>query len=108
MAVVKTKLGQMPCPCCGHLLMVRENAAGTKTASCDGCDISMFAKAGTEAARRWAAAIVPLAGTVPKEPAQTPASTPPAAVTAAPPAPVPAPVPKSKAGPFDFLHKGVA
>lgn len=96
MAVVKTKLGMMPCPCCGHPVMVRENDRHTLTIACDGCDISAFAKAGTEAQARWRAV---LPGTVPKEV--------PPAVPAAPKAPPLGPVPKAKpAGVFDFLTQG--
>jgi hypothetical protein len=99
MAAVKEKLGQMPCLCCGHPVMVRKTPTGTLTAVCDGCDISMFAKPGTDVFRKFLASITPHAGTVPKEVSQEPAPTP-------APAPV-APVPKAKpAGPFDFLNMG--
>lgn len=97
MAVVKTKLGTMPCPCCGHGVMVRMNDAGTLTTACDGCDVSMFAKKGTEAERMWRAKLG--AGTVPKEQSQEPAEKVPELAPAAPP----------KAQPFDplgFLKAG--
>ncbi|WP_373986985.1 hypothetical protein [Duganella sp. BuS-21] len=99
MAVVKKKLGAIPCPCCGHPVMVRENDAGTLTISCDGCDISAFAKKGTDAAAKWRKA---LPVTVPKEEFQKPAEEAPAATPPAQIAP-----PKAKAaGVFDFLGKG--
>jgi hypothetical protein len=100
MAAVKTKLGRIPCDCCGHLLVLKENEAKTLTIQCDECDVSAFAKPGTLAARKWRAAL-PVAA-VPVVPvAQAPKSVPKAAL----PAPVeeaPAPVPK-KAAPFDPL-----
>lgn len=104
MAVVKKRLGFMPCPCCGHSVAVRENEAGTLTIACDGCDISAFAKKGTEAANKWRAA---LPAPVPKEDSQEPASAPPEPVPA--PAKAPAPVPPAAkpkaAGPFAFLSQ---
>ena len=103
MAAVKEKLGQMPCLCCGHPVMVRKTATGTLTGVCDGCDISVFAKVGTDAYRHFMANIKVLPGTVPKEDSQDDAPGGPAA----PPAPAPVPVPKAaKAGPFDFLTAG--
>lgn len=103
MAAVKEKLGQMPCLCCGHPVMVRKTPTGTLTAVCDGCDISMFAKPGTDAHRTFVGAVKALPGTVPKEVSQEPAKIAlPAPIPAAPP-----PVPKAKpAGVFDFLTQG--
>lgn len=110
MAVVKKRLGFMPCPCCGHSVAVRENDAGTLTIACDGCDISAFAKKGTEAAKKWRDA---LPAPDPKENSQEPASKPPEPAPARVPAPIKAPEPvppvaKTKApGPFGFLsNKG--
>jgi hypothetical protein len=103
MAAVKEKLGQMPCLCCGHPVMVRKTASGTLTGVCDGCDISVFAKVGTDAYRAFVAAIKALPGTVPKEQSQEPEP----AAPAAPPTPVPAVVIKPRpAGVFDFLNQG--
>jgi hypothetical protein len=106
MAVVKKRLGFMPCPCCGHSVAVRENEAGTLTIACDGCDISAFAKKGTEAANKWRAA---LPAPVPKEEFQQTASEPPELAPAAvkTPAKVPPVVKPKAAGPFAFLsNKG--
>ncbi|MTV36273.1 hypothetical protein [Duganella radicis] len=107
MAAVKTKLGRIPCDCCGHLTVLKQNEAGTLTMGCDECDVSSFAKKGTAAAGRWLAKLPPAetppapaeqpSGTVPKAPAQQPAGDPPAK-------------PK-KAAPFDplgYFAKGVA
>lgn len=103
MAAVKEKLGQMPCLCCGHPVMVRKTPTGTLTGVCDGCDISMFAKPYTDAFRKFMETIKPLAGTVPKEVSQEPAPSAPEPAKA----PDVAPVPKAKkAGPFDFLNAG--
>jgi uncharacterized Zn finger protein (UPF0148 family) len=63
MAAVKNKLGRIPCDCCGHPAMLKENEAGTLTIACDECDVSSFAKKGTTAAASWRAKL-------PKEPAQ--------------------------------------
>ena len=103
MAAVKEKLGQMPCLCCGHPVMVRKTPTGTLTGVCDGCDLSVFAKPGTDAHRAFVAAVKALPGSVPKEVSQEPAPTP-----APAPAPTPVvPVPKAKpAGVFDFLTQG--
>lgn len=95
MAAVKKRLGFMPCPCCGHSVAVRETEAGTLTLACDGCDLSAYAKPGTDAANKWRAAIP---GELPKAASQEPAS--------APPAPVAVPPKKVAAGPFDFLTAG--
>jgi hypothetical protein len=103
MAAVKAKVGTMPCPCCGHPLMVKANDAGTMTLACDGCDLSAYAKKGTLAQTIWAAAVG--AGTVPKEDSQEPVKPAPVVL------PAPAPAPVTKAKPFDplaFLSKGVA
>jgi hypothetical protein len=101
MAAVKAKVGTMSCPCCGHLLMVKQNEAGTMTLACDGCDFSGYAKVGTVAQTIFRSKIAP--GTGPKEDVQQPAAPAPVAL----PAPAPVPVPKAKpAGVFDFLTQG--
>ena len=106
MAVVKTKLGAIPCPCCGHPVMVRENAAKTLTIACDGCDISAYAKVGTDAQARWRAT---LSATVPKEESQGKTATAVMEVPAAAEGVVTAVAPKAKAaGPFDFLSAGAS
>ncbi|MEH6434235.1 hypothetical protein [Massilia sp. DD77] len=103
MAAVKTKLGRIPCDCCGHPVVLKENEAGTLTVSCDECDVSAFAKKGTAAATKWRAKLPAQAPeSVPKAPAPAPAA----------PAPVEQPkAPKKPATPFDplgFLNKGKA
>lgn len=107
MAAVKTKLGRIPCDCCGHSTVLKQNEAGTLTMGCDECDVSSFAKKGTAAARRWLSKLPPAemppapveqqSGTLPKAPGQKPAEDPPA--------------PPKKAAPFDplaFFAKGNA
>jgi hypothetical protein len=104
MAAVKTKLGRIPCFCCGHPMLVKENDHKTLTFACDECDISSFAKKGTGAAgivlKKLPAAVPPV-----------PEPEPPSRLPKAGPSPVPKapesppPVPPKKAGPFDFLGK---
>lgn len=99
MAAVKTKLGRIPCDCCGNSVVLKENEAGTLTVACDECDVSAFAKKGTAAANRWR-------GMLPKAPAdKAPESLPkaPAAPAPAPAPEPPQPAPKPKAEPFDPL-----
>jgi uncharacterized Zn finger protein (UPF0148 family) len=81
MAAVKNKLGRIPCDCCGHSAMLKENEAGTLTIACDECDVSSFAKKGTAAAAKWRAKL-------PKDAAQAaPAEPKPAAPVTVPKAP---------------------
>jgi hypothetical protein len=98
MAALKNKLGRIPCDCCGHPAMLKENAAGTLTVACDECDVSSFAKKGTGAADRWRAKL-------PKAPAQ--AAPAPAAPTSVPKAPAqeaaPPTPPKPKASVWETL-----
>jgi len=96
--VTKKKIGNIPCHGGGSAVMVRETPAGTWEYKCDGCDMSPYAKKGTDAMEEWRSRLKP--GSAPKEESQkTPEA--PAAV----PSPAPAaPPPKAKpAGPFDFL-----
>ena len=95
MAAVKVKLGRIPCDCCGHLVLLKQNEAGTLTMQCDECDVSAFAKKGTAAAMRWRAKL-------PKEQVQEHDQAPAAPPTAQAPESVPK-APPSKAAPFDFL-----
>jgi hypothetical protein len=98
MAAVKIKLGRIPCFCCGHPVLVKENEQKTLTWACDECDVSSFAKKGTRAA-----------GIVLKLLPAPPAPAPDPKPAAAPPGSVPKaseptpPAPPAKAGPFDFL-----
>lgn len=104
MAAVKTKLGRIPCDCCGHPSMLKENEAGTLTIACDECDVSAFAKKGTSAAAKWraklsAAPAAQASESVPKAPAPAPAAP---AAGAQPKAPKP---PASPFDPLGFLNK---
>lgn len=101
MAAVKTKLGRIPCDCCGHPVLLKENEAGTLTMSCDECDVSAFAKRGTAAASRWRSKL-PKADV--QEHAPAPVKPPVAHAPESVPKVVPPPV--KKAGPFDYLVKG--
>lgn len=98
MAAVKTKLGRIPCDCCGHPVLLKENEAGTLTMQCDECDVSAFAKRGTSAAMRWR-------GMLPKAAPQADDVQPKTAPVAQAPGSVPkaSPPPAKKAGPFDYL-----
>lgn len=99
MAAVKTKLGRIPCFCCGHPVLVKLNEQGTLTMSCDECDVSAFAKKGTAAAAKWRAL---LPGQVPESLPKAPATQ----TTIPQPAQAPGSVPKAptpKAAPFDPL-----
>lgn len=87
MAVMKTKIGHIPCLCCGEKIPVRVNERGALDVSCADCGFSAWAKAGTEAAEKIKAKMKP-AGTTPPAPAPAPAQKKPA------PAPEPAPTPK--------------
>jgi len=51
-ARTKTKTGKKPCPVCGETVYVHTNGAGTVSLKCHECDVSLFAKAGTGAARK--------------------------------------------------------
>lgn len=53
MAALKTNLGKIPCPECGDLTALKENEAGTLTIACQECDLSAFAKKGSECAKVW-------------------------------------------------------
>lgn len=98
MAVPKTKLGRIPCFCCGHPVVVKENEHKTLTWACDECDVSSFAKRGTQAASK-------VLSLLPKAPAPAPDAKPTAAPPgSAPKAPEPnPPAPRKKAEPFDIL-----
>lgn len=113
MAAVKTKLGRIACPCCGHPVVLKQNEAGTLTIGCDECDVCMFAKRGTQAAAAWVAKLPKATAPEPAPVAPAPVPAPvaskvpkaPAAPARAPAAPAPAPV-KPKVSPFDFLTGG--
>ncbi len=75
MAEVKAKVGKIKCLVCAEPGWLRANGAGTVSFACTECDLSLFAKRGTDACARLSAQ----AG---------------AKVSAPAPAPGPAPLPK--------------
>jgi hypothetical protein len=109
MAAVKTKLGRIPCDCCGHSVWVKENEGGTLTIACDECDVNMIAKKGTAAQKRWRAKLPKLndESSVKSLPGAAPGKVPsqPPAVPKKPPAAPPdaLPVPNKPANPLDFF-----
>lgn len=98
MAAIKEKLGRIPCEGCGHPMVLKRNEAMTLTCACDECDVSSFAKKGTDGAKRWLSKL-------PK--VETPSeNVPKAAVPAVPKQPAPAPVPKKPANAFEQFMSG--
>jgi hypothetical protein len=84
-------------------MLVKENEQKTLTWSCDECDVSSFAKKGTQAAGIVLKLLPP-----PAAPAPTPksADAPPGSVPKAlEPNEPPPPAKPAKASPFDFLGK---
>lgn len=63
---VRESLGAIPCLCCGQSVPVKKSAGGSLSVSCPWCDLSAYAKEGTQAHRRIVAAL-------PKAPAADPA-----------------------------------
>lgn len=77
MAAPRESLGAIPCMCCSHDIPVKKSAGGAISVSCPWCDLSAYAKEGTEAHRRITAKLPkpePVAA-----PAAKPAAPPPAA-----------------------------
>lgn len=77
MANVRESLGAIPCLCCGQSVPVKKSPGGSLSVSCPWCDLSAYAKEGTEAHRRIMAnlpppAVEPVAAEAPR-PAQKPA-----------------------------------
>lgn len=97
MAAPRESLGKVPCLCCGEGVPVKKSAGGALSVSCPWCDLSAYAKQGTEAYRR-------IFGRLPA-PAPEPTPEPKKAEPAPQPAPAPAPkpAPKKTASPFPFL-----
>lgn len=85
MAEVKEKLGRIPCDGCGHPTHLKRNQHQTLTMGCDECDLTAFAKRGTQCAARWLAKLPR-----PAQAAQEPAKPAQAAPQAAKPAQEPA------------------
>lgn len=98
MAVPRESLGKIPCLCCGEAVPVKKSTGGALSVSCPWCDLSAYAKQGTDAYRR-------IAGRLPA-PAADPAPEPKKAEQAQQSMPTPAPVPppkKKSASPFPFM-----
>ena len=81
--VTRESLGAVPCLCCGQAVPVKKSAGGSISVSCPWCDLSAYAKDGTQAHRKIVARL-------PKIEELAPAPTPKAA-------PMPPPVPKPAA-----------
>lgn len=88
-AGVKEKLGRRPCPLCSHPLLIRRTEQGTITATCEECDLSIFAKKGTQAARQLTEGLPGAAA--PRSAAPPPPAAAGKAAGKAPAAPAPAP-----------------
>lgn len=52
MANPRESLGAVPCLCCAQSVPVKRSTGGAVSVSCPWCDLSAYAKAGTEAFRR--------------------------------------------------------
>lgn len=72
MAELKTKLGRVPCPCCSTPVVLRSNAAGTLSFTCDECDLSAFAKKGAAAQKLLTAKLPAAPKPADKPPARKP------------------------------------
>lgn len=85
-AAPKENLGKIPCPCCGDPVALKKSATGKLSYQCQDadCESTGFADQHSGAARKWLAALSPVAKPAAKpEPIKT---TP---APAKPPAPVP-------------------
>ncbi len=83
MAVTRESLGAMPCLCCGQSIPVKKSPGGAISACCSWCDLSAYAKEGTEAYRRIMRKL-PQPDTEPARPAAAPIPSPPPAAKPAP------------------------
>lgn len=54
---VRESVGAIPCLCCGQSVPVKRSASGALSVSCPWCDLSAYAKDGTQAHRRILAAL---------------------------------------------------
>ena len=81
----KTKIGHMPCLCCGEKIPVKAAENGTLNISCPECDFTGYLRAGTDAHRKVSSRITRVAE--PPEPAKPAAKAPAAQVPTAAPAP---------------------
>lgn len=83
MAAPRESLGAIPCLCCGQAIPVKRSTGGAISVCCSWCDLTAYAKEGSEAYRR-------IMRHFPK-PDPAPAAPPAAAPTPPPPAAKPAP-----------------
>jgi len=82
----RQSIGAVPCLCCSQSVPVQRSTGGAVSVSCPWCDLSAYAKEGTEAFRRIMAKLPkPAAPETPNEPT-------------APTAPVAKPKPKNLFG----------
>jgi len=86
MAAPRESMGAMPCLCCGQSIPVKKSAGGAISACCSWCDLSAYAKEGTEAFRRIMRKLpTPEAPTSPRPaPSAAPVASPPPAAKPAP------------------------
>lgn len=54
---IRESLGAIPCLCCGQSVPVKASASESLSVSCPWCDLSAYAKKGTQAHRRIMAAL---------------------------------------------------
>jgi hypothetical protein len=80
---LKTKIGHLPCLCCGERVPVKQADNGTINLSCSDCDFTGYVKAGTHAHRVILGKISRLPETAQPSPAQKPADKPAAPAPAA-------------------------
>jgi len=55
----RESLGAVPCLCCGREVPVKKSTGGSVSVSCPWCDLSAYAKAGTEAFKKIMAKLPP-------------------------------------------------
>jgi len=69
---IRESVGAIPCLCCGQSVPVKKSAGGAVSVSCPWCDLSAYAKEGTQAHRRIMAVMpkAPEAKDEPKEAAR--------------------------------------
>lgn len=53
----RESVGKIKCLCCGNEIPVKQTTGGALSVSCQWCDLSAYAKSGTEAHRRITAAL---------------------------------------------------
>lgn len=81
MPAPRESLGAVPCLCCGESVPVKRSGTGAISVSCPWCDLSAYAKDGTQAYKKIMAKLPKPAAPIEPKPA--------APAPAAPPAPAP-------------------